>query len=136
MLSCLQPVLVIAAGLSLRSPFVEPFDKRDEARAARKRFAGALRSDHLAILHAYEAFRRASARGAAAARELCRTHFLSFETLTQMDQVMGRVCVTGVPRRVAECPCWEKEPSAAPESPRLPQEVPSRSEERCHLARG
>jgi len=53
------------------------------------RFAGVLRSDHLAILHAYEAFRRASARGAAAARELCRTNFLSWETLTQMDQVMS-----------------------------------------------
>ena len=56
------------------------------------RFAGVLRSDHLAILHAYEAFRLASARGAAAARELCRTNFLSWETLTQMDQVMLSAC--------------------------------------------
>jgi hypothetical protein len=37
MLGCLHPILIIAAGLSLRSPFVEPFDHRDEARAARKR---------------------------------------------------------------------------------------------------
>ena len=88
MLGCLQPVLIIAAGLSLRSPFVEPFDKRDEARAARKRFGGPLRSDHLAILKAYEAYRRAAARGGAAARELCRNNFLSLETLTQMEQVV------------------------------------------------
>ena len=38
MLGCLHPILIIAAGLSLRSPFVEPFDHRDEARAARKRY--------------------------------------------------------------------------------------------------
>ena len=36
MLRCLEPALVVAAGLSLRSPFVEPVDKRDAARAARR----------------------------------------------------------------------------------------------------
>ena len=34
---CLDPVLTIAAGLSLRSPFVAPMDKRDEADEAKKR---------------------------------------------------------------------------------------------------
>ena len=54
MLRCLHPVLVIAAGLSLRSPFLEPFDKREPAKLARRAFAGNTRSDHLALLRAYE----------------------------------------------------------------------------------
>ncbi|KAL1500164.1 hypothetical protein AB1Y20_012834 [Prymnesium parvum] len=58
MLRCLQPVLVIAACLSLRSPFVEPFEKREQAKAARRAFAAELRSDHLAMLRAYQAFRK------------------------------------------------------------------------------
>eukprot|EP01052_Picozoa_sp_SAG31_P015913 SAG31_NODE_1036_length_10221_cov_170.602326_11_plen_185_part_00 len=33
---CLDPVLTIAAGLASRSPFVAPFDKRDEADKAHK----------------------------------------------------------------------------------------------------
>ena len=31
--SCLDPVLTIAASISFRSPFVSPFEKRDEADA-------------------------------------------------------------------------------------------------------
>merc|ERR1711965_1164822 len=54
MLRCLHPVLVIAAALSLRNPFLEPLDKRDDARAARRRFAADTRSDHLALLRVYE----------------------------------------------------------------------------------
>ena len=48
---CLDPVLTIAAGLSSRSPFVSPFDKRDEADKAHKAFA-IPRSDHLSVLKA------------------------------------------------------------------------------------
>ena len=87
MLRCLQPVLIIAASLSLRSPFVEPFEKREQAKASRLRFAADLRSDHLAMLRAYEGFRSASARGGGAAREFCSTNFLSFDTLNSMEQV-------------------------------------------------
>ena len=90
MLRCLHPVLTIAAALSLRSPFLDPFDKRDEARAARRRFAAETRSDHLALLRVYEAYRKAVARGSGAAREFCRTHFLSAEALGSMEQVMGQ----------------------------------------------
>jgi HrpA-like RNA helicase len=50
---CIDPALTIAASMSARSPFVSPFDKRDEADSARKRFAidG---SDHLATLEAFK----------------------------------------------------------------------------------
>ena len=50
----LDPVLTIAAGLSFRSPFVAPFEKREEADKARKKFAAGNRSDHLTLLKAYE----------------------------------------------------------------------------------
>ena len=33
---CLGPVLTIAAGMSFRSPFLSPMDKRDEADAAKR----------------------------------------------------------------------------------------------------
>ena len=95
MLRCLHPILVIAAALSLRTPFLEPFEKRDEARAARRRFAAETRSDHLALLRVYEAYRKASARGAASAREFCRGHFLSAETLGSMEQVSVRLRCAG-----------------------------------------
>jgi HrpA-like RNA helicase len=39
MFCCLDPVLTIAAALSYRSPFVAPFDKRDQADAAKMSFA-------------------------------------------------------------------------------------------------
>lgn len=47
---CVEPVLSIAASLSYRSPFVMPLEKRGEADAARRRFAGGHRSDHWALL--------------------------------------------------------------------------------------
>ena len=68
MLRCLQPALVIAAALSLRSIFLSPFDKREQARAAQRTFASDLRSDHLAVLRAYEGWRGAKRRGGGAAR--------------------------------------------------------------------
>ena len=51
---CAQPILLIAAALSDKSPFLQPMGRRDEARAAQQQFTVHL-SDHLA---AYEAHRR------------------------------------------------------------------------------
>ena len=88
MLRCLHPVLVIAAGLSLRSPFLDPFDKREPARAARLTFAGTLRSDHLALLKAHEAYAKQRLRGKATARAWCAQNFLSHDTLENMEAVI------------------------------------------------
>jgi HrpA-like RNA helicase len=43
MLRCLHPVLVIAAGLSVRSPWLTPFDKREASTQARRTFAATSR---------------------------------------------------------------------------------------------
>merc|ERR1740124_1669418 len=49
MLRCAQPVLLIAAALSDRSPFLQPFGRREEARLVQANF-NKEQSDHLAVL--------------------------------------------------------------------------------------
>ncbi|KAM7367031.1 hypothetical protein PAMP_014956 [Pampus punctatissimus] len=50
---CLDPALTIAASLAFKSPFVSPWDKREEANEKKLAFALAS-SDHLALLQAYK----------------------------------------------------------------------------------
>uniref|UniRef100_A0A665WCX5 Putative ATP-dependent RNA helicase DHX57 n=1 Tax=Echeneis naucrates TaxID=173247 RepID=A0A665WCX5_ECHNA len=50
---CLDPALTIAASLAFKSPFVSPWDKREEANEKKLAFALA-NSDHLALLQAYK----------------------------------------------------------------------------------
>jgi ATP-dependent RNA helicase DHX36 len=88
-LACVEPVAVIAACLTHRSPFVAPFDRRDAADAARRAFSGTLgreRSDHLTLLAAYRAWRREAAT-ASRSREhrWCHQHFLSLNTLRMIE---------------------------------------------------
>lgn len=97
MLRCLHPVLVIAAGLSVRSPWLTPFDKREASTQARRTFAATTRSDHLALLRAYEGYRRALGRGAGAAKLYCAENFLSPTALQQMEQVGGRPARAATP---------------------------------------
>ncbi len=49
---CVDPLLTFAAAMSARSPFVSPFEQREQADEARKTFAVA-GSDHLTILNAF-----------------------------------------------------------------------------------
>jgi HrpA-like RNA helicase len=56
LLGCIDPALTIAAAMSLsRSPFLTPHERRQEAATARADFVRD-RSDHLALLRAYEAW--------------------------------------------------------------------------------
>ncbi|KAG9484164.1 hypothetical protein GDO78_009855 [Eleutherodactylus coqui] len=50
---CLDPALTIAASLASKSPFVCPWDKKEEANKKKLEFAVA-NSDHLALLQAYK----------------------------------------------------------------------------------
>ncbi|KAK0574066.1 hypothetical protein LWI29_017718 [Acer saccharum] len=54
--NCLDPVLTIVAGLSVRDPFLAPLDKKDLAEAAKSQFSWDY-SDHLALVRAYEGWR-------------------------------------------------------------------------------
>lgn len=84
-LKCLNPILTIAAALSGRSPFLSPIDKREEANAARLNFAGSSKSDHLAIVSAYEGWNVARRDGWKQEVEYCNANFLSRESLVQME---------------------------------------------------
>ena len=69
--------LTIAATLSTRSPFLAPIGKRDEADAARRRFATG-QSDHLTLLRAYDAW---DGLCGGSKFDFCREHFLGIKTL-------------------------------------------------------
>ena len=81
---CLDPVLTVAAGLSFRSPFVAPFEKREEADKAKKKFA-VQNSDHLTLLKAYRGWLAAAERHTE--RTYCFGNFLSANTLRMIRQM-------------------------------------------------
>eukprot|EP00050_Salpingoeca_kvevrii_P019100 m.82484 g.82484 ORF g.82484 m.82484 type:complete len:1527 (+) comp8262_c0_seq2:687-5267(+) len=85
-LQCLDPILTIAACLSVRSPFVAPFDKRDEANAKRKQFALA-KSDLLTFVQAFNAWHKLKTQGKGAQYQFCEDNFLSFLTLSQISEL-------------------------------------------------
>ena len=77
---CLDSALTIAACLSYRSPFVAPFNKRDEARRKRQEFA-LWSSDQITDLQAYNAWRTAQRTSYAAGYAFTQENFLSIKTL-------------------------------------------------------
>ncbi|CAM9706751.1 unnamed protein product, partial [Phaeothamnion confervicola] len=85
-LGCVEPALTIAASMSARSPFVSPFDKRDEAEAAKRGMALSY-SDHLTVLKAYDAWQIARKCGARVERNFLHEKFLSRQTMTMIDDV-------------------------------------------------
>ncbi|KAG6550205.1 hypothetical protein Mapa_008165 [Marchantia paleacea] len=85
MLKCLDPVLTIASALSGRSPFMSPADKRDEAAAAKFRFAGGSKSDHMTVVGAYNGWLIARQEGRNAESNFCTANFLSRETLAGIE---------------------------------------------------
>ena len=79
--------LTIAAALSLRSPFVIPLDAMEARRvaASKERFARGSQSDHLAALHAYQAYFYATPAGVGDRRaELAEARSLSPKVLGEM----------------------------------------------------
>lgn len=78
---CLQKGLTIVAILSLRSPFVSPRDKREEAKDAMLQFTNG-EGDLLAQVRAYEEFldKKKELRSSQV-RDWCKENFLSLQTL-------------------------------------------------------
>jgi len=83
MFSCLDSALTIAASLSQKSPFLTPFDKKEEVNKKKKEFMVAS-SDHFTILRAYNAWRKAVAEGRRNGFTFANENFLSVKTLTSM----------------------------------------------------
>uniref|UniRef100_A0A8D0AIG6 Putative ATP-dependent RNA helicase DHX57 n=1 Tax=Sander lucioperca TaxID=283035 RepID=A0A8D0AIG6_SANLU len=80
---CLDPALTIAASLAFKSPFVSPWDKREEANEKKLAFALAS-SDHLALLQAYKGWCCAAKNGHQAGFRYCRENFLSWRGLQEI----------------------------------------------------
>ena len=85
--SCLDPVAIVAATISYKSPFVAPLEQRELADAARRAFAVEA-SDHLTTVNAFSTWRRIRhEHGRNFERQWCRKHFLSLETLETIEDL-------------------------------------------------
>ncbi|KAI4364040.1 hypothetical protein MLD38_020183 [Melastoma candidum] len=82
---CLNPALTIAAALAYRDPFVLPINRKEEADAAKRSFAGDSCSDHIALLKAFEGWK--DAKRAGKDKSYCWENFLSPPTLQMMDDM-------------------------------------------------
>lgn len=82
----MDSVLTIAACLSYKSPFVSPFNKRNEADKRKKAFA-ICNSDHLTILKAYKKWAEANNRSKYAGRSYADENYLSFKTLETIIEI-------------------------------------------------
>ncbi|XP_074845384.1 putative ATP-dependent RNA helicase DHX57 [Carettochelys insculpta] len=80
---CLDPALTIAASLASKSPFVSPWDKREEANKKKMEFAMG-NSDYLALLQAYKGWRLSTKESYHASYIYCRENFLSVRVLQEM----------------------------------------------------
>ncbi|XP_073070244.1 putative ATP-dependent RNA helicase DHX57 isoform X2 [Manis javanica] len=80
---CLDPALTIAASLAFKSPFVSPWDKKEEANQKKLEFAFA-NSDYLALLQAYKGWQLSMREGMRASYNYCRQNFLSGRVLQEM----------------------------------------------------
>ncbi|KAJ6759888.1 ATP-DEPENDENT RNA HELICASE [Salix purpurea] len=57
--NCLDPIMTVVAGLSVRDPFLIPFDKKDLAESAKAQFSARDCSDHIALVRAYNGWKDA-----------------------------------------------------------------------------
>ncbi|CAH8381724.1 unnamed protein product [Eruca vesicaria subsp. sativa] len=83
-LGCLDPILTVTAGLSVRDPFLTPVDKKNLAEAAKSQFSRD-HSDHLALVRAYEGWKRAEEEGAV--YDYCWKNFLSIQSMRAIDSL-------------------------------------------------
>ncbi|XP_021727385.1 DExH-box ATP-dependent RNA helicase DExH3-like [Chenopodium quinoa] len=85
MFKCLDPVMTVVAGLSVRDPFMTPFDKKDLAESAKAQFSGREFSDHIALIRAYEGWKDAEKQQSG--YEYCWRNFLSAQTFKAIDSL-------------------------------------------------
>lgn len=83
--NCLDPIMTVVAGLSVRDPFLMPFDKKDLAESAKAQFSARDYSDHLALVRAYDGWKDAERQESG--YEYCWKNFLSAQTLRAIDSL-------------------------------------------------
>ncbi|XP_071942254.1 ATP-dependent RNA helicase dhx29-like [Antedon mediterranea] len=85
-LGCLEPVAIVAAAMTDKSPFVVPLEKRGEANAAKRALAIA-NSDHITIFKVYSGWQEARTRGRKEEHQYCQRNFLSRTSLLNIENV-------------------------------------------------
>jgi ATP-dependent RNA helicase DHX57 len=86
LLRCLDPVLTIAACLSVKSPFLSSTEDQSQIEGIKKGFSGDYRSDQLAAWFAYLKWRSTlEVQGESAAKKLIWDAFLSSNALSQLQ---------------------------------------------------
>lgn len=83
--NCLDPIMTVVASLSVRDPFLMPFDKKDLAESSRAQFSARDFSDHLAVVRAFEGWKEAEREQSG--YEYCWRNFLSAQTLKAIDSL-------------------------------------------------
>ncbi|OMO51588.1 Double-stranded RNA-binding protein [Corchorus capsularis] len=110
--NCLDPIMTIVAGLSVRDPFLMPFDKKDLAESAKAQFSGQEYSDHIALVRAYEGWKEAERERSG--YEYCWKNFLSAQTLKAIDSLRKQFFYllkdTGlVDQNIENCNKWSRD---------------------------
>ncbi|PIN17878.1 ATP-dependent RNA helicase A [Handroanthus impetiginosus] len=106
--NCLDPIMTIVAGLSVRDPFLMPFDKKDLAESAKAQFSSRDFSDHLALIRAFDGWKDAEREQAG--YEYCWRNFLSAQTLKAIDSLRKQFLYllkdNGLVENVDSCNTW------------------------------
>jgi len=80
---CLDPILTIASGLSYRDPFILTNQvDREKARRVKLDFAMNSRSDHIAILNAFDQWDQSDNK-----MQFCQDHYLNSSTMETMKEM-------------------------------------------------
>lgn len=97
---CLDPVMIIGAAASERALFVQPLGKRQQAQAAKQRFAGSSGSDHIAIFNAVREMRRRDQSGDRTLYAFAVDNFIHFgayksitSTVQQIVGILANACL-------------------------------------------
>ena len=82
---CINDILTIAATLSVKSPFLRPRGKENEADSKKYQFTHHT-GDHITLIMAYNAFKKNEF-----AKDWCRDNFINFRTMKAIDNVRGQL---------------------------------------------
>ncbi|KAL1266876.1 hypothetical protein QQF64_002551 [Cirrhinus molitorella] len=83
---CLEPIAIIAAAMSEKSPFLTPMSRKEEANLAKSALA-VTNSDHMTIYNAYLGWKSSRSEGTRTEMAYCRRHFLNRTALMTIEDV-------------------------------------------------
>ncbi|KAG0258984.1 hypothetical protein BG011_002879 [Mortierella polycephala] len=88
---CLEPILVVASCMSVKSPFLSPMDKREDAQVKKRQFATA-KSDLLTAWKAYDTWEKLRDGGASRSelKAFCEENYLSTNTLFEIQNLKSQ----------------------------------------------